>query len=167
MLCEFPQDIGWGLTGQPTCWLEVQLCMADLHIWQALPVSVERYVSWIVIIICYCSVLSVFCCVFSVLHYICLACLFTDIMKDAQYWIIISFLLYFKRWNTTPWDKMPKGWLELQDQKSHCMPKQVIICPHGFSDKSIVRLSKAFYYLLTCQIILNCCCICFVHSPIH
>ena len=40
MLCEFPQYIGWGLTGWPMQWLEVQLHMADLHIGQAFPVSV-------------------------------------------------------------------------------------------------------------------------------
>ena len=39
MLCEFPQYIGWGLTGQPMWWLEVQVCMADLHIGQAFPMS--------------------------------------------------------------------------------------------------------------------------------
>ena len=40
MLCEFSQYIGWGLTGQPTWWLEAQLYMADLHIGQALPVPI-------------------------------------------------------------------------------------------------------------------------------
>ena len=39
MLCEFPQYIGWGLTGQSVQWLEVQVHMADLHIGQASPVS--------------------------------------------------------------------------------------------------------------------------------
>ena len=69
MLCEFPQYIGWGLTGQTTCWLEVWLCMADLHIWQVFPVSVEQYVSYIVIIICYCFVYCfLLCFIFAMLH---------------------------------------------------------------------------------------------------
>ena len=38
MFCEFPQYIGWGLKDQPTWWLEVWLCMADLHIGQVFPV---------------------------------------------------------------------------------------------------------------------------------
>ena len=59
MLCEFPQYIGWGLTGRPTQWLEVQLPRADLHIGQAFPACLcNQYVSWIAIILHYCS-----CCV--------------------------------------------------------------------------------------------------------
>ena len=53
MLCELPQYIGWGLTGQPTWWLEVQLHAADLHLGQTFLVSV-----WCVCLMnCSCSLL--------------------------------------------------------------------------------------------------------------
>ena len=38
MFCEFPKYIGWGLTGQPTWWLEARLHMVDLHTGQIFPV---------------------------------------------------------------------------------------------------------------------------------
>ena len=54
MLCEFPQYIGWGLTGQPIWWLEVWLCTLGKH--SLYPY--DEYVLCITLILCYCS-----CCV--------------------------------------------------------------------------------------------------------
>ena len=62
MLCEFPQYISWSLTAQPTWWLEVQLCPADLHIGKAFPVSYALFsFSVTVVIMFHLHLIFVFC----------------------------------------------------------------------------------------------------------